>query len=74
MIRVKGTWENETLRLDEPIELPDGTEVVIEIHPISDTTDQAWRELGMDRLESEWNNPEDAIYDNWRALYGTSGQ
>lgn len=74
MIRIRGKWENDTLRLDEPVELPDGTEVVIEIHPVSDAADQAWRKLGMDRLESEWDNPDDAIYDDWRAIYGTSSQ
>ena len=31
---------------------------------------EVWHELGMSRLEEEWNNPEDAIYDNWRELYG----
>jgi len=70
MIRVKRKWENQGLRLEEPVELPDGTEVVIDIHPVSDAADEAWRELGMDRLEAEWDNPEDAVYDNWRELYG----
>jgi hypothetical protein len=26
--------------------------------------------LGMGRLEFEWDNPKDALYDNWRELYG----
>ncbi len=31
---------------------------------------ESWAELGMERLESEWDNPQDAIYDDWRRLYG----
>ncbi len=70
MIRIRGKCEKKSLRLEEPVELPDGTEVVIDIHPVSGESDEGWRELGMDRLESEWTNPDDAIYDNWRELYG----
>jgi hypothetical protein len=29
-----------------------------------------WRQLGMSRLEQEWDNPDDAIYDHWEDLYG----
>jgi hypothetical protein len=70
MICIKGRCENRRIQSDEPVELPDGTEVMIEIHPVSDITDEGWRELGMGRLESEWDNPKDALYDNWRELYG----
>jgi hypothetical protein len=70
MIRVTGKCENKSLQLDEPVNLPDGTEVVIEIRPIGDVNDDDWRELGVNRLESEWDNAGDAIYDNWRKLYG----
>ena len=31
---------------------------------------QGWAELGMSRLEQEWDNPEDAVYDDWKKLYG----
>ena len=70
MIRVKGRCQNKSLRLDEPVDLPDGTEVVIEIRPVCDAEDERWRDLGMTRLESEWDNPDDAVYDNWKKLYG----
>lgn len=29
-----------------------------------------WQALSLSAFEKEWNNEEDAIYDNWRALYG----
>ncbi len=29
-----------------------------------------WQHLGLSSFESEWGNEEDAIYDNWRELYG----
>jgi predicted DNA-binding antitoxin AbrB/MazE fold protein len=70
MIRVTGKCENKSLQLDQPVDLPDGTEVVIEIRPVDEASDEGWRDLGLSRLEAEWDNPEDAIYDNWRELYG----
>jgi hypothetical protein len=37
---------------------------------MADNEDTEWAELGMSRLEAEWDNPEDALYDNWREMYG----
>lgn len=31
-----------------------------------------WQVLGMAAFERAWDNEEDAIYDNWRELYGVS--
>jgi hypothetical protein len=31
-----------------------------------------WQKLGLAAFEREWDNPDDAIYDNWRELYGLS--
>ena len=70
MIRLKGRWEQSSLHLDRPLSLPGGTEVVVEIRTIDEATDAEWRELGMQRLEAEWDNPADAVYDNWKELYG----
>ncbi len=33
-----------------------------------DTAD--WRALSLVSFERDWDNPEDAIYDDWRAIYG----
>ena len=70
MIRLKGRWEQSSLHLEQPLSLPEGTEVVVEIRTIDEATDAEWRELGMQRLEAEWDNPTDAVYDNWKELYG----
>ena len=70
MIRLKGRWEQSTLHLNEPLSLPEGTEVVVEIRTVDEVSDSEWRELGMRRLEEEWDNPVDAVYDNWKELYG----
>ena len=67
MIRTKGRYRNQTVELDQPLNLADGTEVELEIH-LSDAK-EAWMELGMSRLEEEWSNPQDAIYDDWKKLY-----
>lgn len=29
-----------------------------------------WQQLGLNAFEREWDNEADAIYDNWRELYG----
>ncbi len=70
MIRLKGLWKLSSLHLEQPLSLPEGTEVVVEIRTIDEATDAEWRELGMQRLEAEWDNPADAVYDNWKELYG----
>jgi hypothetical protein len=31
-----------------------------------------WQNVGLRAFEQDWDNPEDAIYDNWRELYGLS--
>ncbi len=68
---VCGVYRNGKVELERPLELPDGTPVVVEIKGLSpEEEDEAWRELGMRRLEEEWDNPLDAVYDDWRRLYG----
>jgi hypothetical protein len=67
MIRLKGRYRGEELELDQPLDLPEGTEVVVEIRSVTGdqgSDDEALRELGMSHLEEEWNNPQDAVYDN----------
>ena len=29
-----------------------------------------WRHLSLSAFEKEWDNEEDAVYDDWRAIYG----
>jgi len=72
MIRVSARYRNRVLELDSPLALPEGTVVEVLIHLENSHEDdrQEWAELGMDRLEQEWDNPADAIYDNWKQLYG----
>ncbi len=73
MVRVKGRYRHQTLELEQPLTLAEGTEVEIDIYLAGEAQDaehQGWTELGMSRLEAEWDNPEDAIYDDWKKLYG----
>jgi hypothetical protein len=68
MIRKLGRVKGNVVELLEPGSLQDGALVELEIHPMSETED--WHNLGMSRLEEEWDNPENAIYDGWKRLYG----
>ena len=32
--------------------------------------EEDWQQLGLAAFEKEWDNEEDAIYDDWRTIYG----
>ena len=73
MIRVRGRHKNNKLELETPLDLAEGTEVDIVVQPAGESTDPEkadWSQLGMSRLEEEWDNSQDAIYDDWKKLYG----
>jgi hypothetical protein len=69
-IRVHGHVHQGRLELDQPLGLPDGEAVEVLVQSVDATDEEAWRTMSMNRLEQEWDNPEDAVYDNWRSLYG----
>lgn len=69
-IRVRGRVQAGKLELDEPIELPDGEPVDVVVQSADAAEAQSWCELGIARLEEEWDNPDDAVYNDWRTLYG----
>jgi hypothetical protein len=61
------------LELEQPLALPEGTQVEVDVYLAGESHDSekhAWELLGSARLEEEWDNPEDAIYDDWKKLYG----
>src|SRR5262245_33701129 len=73
MTPVKGRYRNQKVELDQPLNLPEDTEVEVVVRAVTSPASSeaaAWHELGMSRLEQEWDNPQDAIYDDWRKLYG----
>lgn len=73
MIRVKARYRDQKLELDQPLNLPEGAEVEIAVETLTSSEPaekEAWSAQGMSRLEEEWDNPRDAVYDNWRKLYG----
>jgi hypothetical protein len=70
MIHAKGRYSGQRVDLDRALALPDGAEVEVLIRPVADAEREAWHTAGMERLEQEWDNPEDAIYDDWKNLYG----
>jgi hypothetical protein len=73
MIRAKARYRNQALELDLPLALAEGAEVQIDIHFTAEAQEaehEGWTELGISRLEEEWDRPEDRIYDNWKTLYG----
>lgn len=74
MILVRGRYHGQKLELEQPLDLPEGTEVDIIVQPADDNAEREdWFRLAVSRLEQEWDNPEDAIYDDWKKLYGVQG-
>ncbi len=73
MIRVTGRYQKQSVELDAPLSLSEGTivEVVVRVKAEPSTIEHdEFTDIGVARLEEEWDNPEDAIYDNWKQLYG----
>ena len=68
MVRVRGQYRNGRIELEQPLNLPDGSDVEVAILPAEEPADDDWRDLGMNRLEEERNNDQDAVYDDWRRL------
>jgi len=69
MIRATGRYHQQSVKLDSPLSLKDGTEVEVVLRVKSDSTESQsmdFTDLGIARMEEEWNNPEDAIYDDWK--------
>ncbi len=71
MIKVKGRYFAKRIELDQPLQISDGAEVELDVAVIqsSQILEDDHSQLGMQRLEEVWDNPEDAIYDNWKSLY-----
>jgi len=34
--------------------------------------EEDWAALSLESFQSDWDNPDDAVYDNWREAYGIS--
>lgn len=72
MVRVNARYAQGQLVLEQPLDLPEGTEVVIDIHQMATDEQQAW-ELACSRLEAEWDLA-DPSFDDWRKLYAVHSQ
>ena len=68
MIRAIGRVQGNVVILLEPCDLPEGQLVTVEIHPAA--SDEELKAESLQALEAAWDNPQDAVYDNWKALYG----
>jgi hypothetical protein len=68
--RKRGRVNGNVVELREPGGLLDGALVEAEIRTLSETEDG--HDLGMSRLDEDWDNPEDAVYDDWNRLFGVT--
>ena len=72
MLRVAARYVEGHLIPREPLEIPEGTELEIQIEMFPADEQQAW-EMACSRLESEWDHVADTRYDDWRQLYDVRG-
>jgi hypothetical protein len=68
MSRVRAVYRNGKLELEQDLVVPDGTMFDVDLHLVKEEED--WQSLGLSRLEEEWQNPNDSVYDDWKRLYG----
>lgn len=60
----KGFTESERLVL---------AKLLLDSLVVNEATDEIdWNKMSLAAFGNEWDNPDDAVYDNWRELYGVS--
>ena len=58
-----------------PVERVALAKLLLESVLTGEVSDEAhWTAMGLDAFQNEWDNSEDAIYDNWKELYGVPAQ
>ncbi len=52
-----------------------GLDLLFQLAEVTEDIDdpRAWQALGLSAFERDWDNEEDAIYDDWRKHYGVAG-
>jgi hypothetical protein len=69
--RVAHIWsEVQTLNEEERLFLAKLFWANFPTNPEQDDTD--WMVLGLTAFQQDWDNPDDAVYDNWREHYAVS--
>ena len=58
-----------------PVERLELAKLLLESVLAGEAGDEAnWLAMSLDSFQRDWNNAEDAIYDNWKELYGVPTQ
>ena len=66
-----GHVRNGVVVLDEPVRLPDGTAVRVELAEGEDVAKELdWACIPTASFTEDWDNDQDAVYDDWRERYG----
>jgi hypothetical protein len=66
-----GHVKNGVVVFDEPVALPEGASVRVEIVPTDEEAgERDWPEGPVASFAEDWDNEQDAVYDNWREQYG----
>ena len=62
MDTVRGIVHAGKIEFLEPIEVPEGTEVLVAVPSIADN--EFWLKASEQSLDAIWNNPEDDVYEH----------
>ena len=63
-----GIVRGNVVELPPDARLPEGSEVVV----VAASEDVAWLKLAESTFAQDWDNEQDAAYNNWRERYGVS--
>jgi hypothetical protein len=61
MDTVRGIVHAGKIEFLEPIEVPEGTEVLVAVPSVTDN--EFWLQASEQSLDAIWNNPEDDVYE-----------
>ena len=67
----RGHVRNGVGGLDEPVKLPEGAAVRVELAGSDEEArERDWSRVPAASFAEDWDNDQDAVYDQWRERYG----
>ena len=71
LTKYKGFVRGNVVELPADVELSEGSEVTIVVGDIDESLENYWWiKLSEASFARDWDNELDAVYDNWREIYG----
>lgn len=69
----RGHVKDGVVVLDGSAQLPEGAAVHVVLADADEAEDRAWPHLAAASFAKDWDNDQDAVYDDWRERYRVPG-